>query len=121
MERAERAKQAGTKPSPADQAKWQELLAKLESMAGGDKRLTEALAKLRASEHRQNGQPLPPGVYPEIELVDAPNTREVAKALQSKIQEAILASALMDADQPVPPQYRELVEKYYRALSDDLR
>lgn len=121
MERAERAKEAGTKPSPAEQARWQELLAKLEALAGGDERLAKALARLRASEHRQNGQPLPPGVYPEIELVDAPSKRDVAKALQSKIQEAILASALMDADQPVPPQYRELVEKYYRALSDDLR
>ena len=56
-----------------------------------------------------------------MELVDAPNVREVAKALQAKIQEAILASSLLDADQPVPPQYKELVEKYYRALSDDLR
>lgn len=120
MERAERAREAGTKPSPAEQARWQELLAKLEALAGGDDRLAKALARLRASDFR-GGEPLPPGVYPEIELVDAPSKRDVAKALQSKIQEAILASALMDADQPVPPQYRELVEKYYRALSDDLR
>ena len=38
-----------------------------------------------------------------------------------KIQEAILAGALQDADQPIPPEYKALVEKYYRALSDDLR
>jgi hypothetical protein len=120
MERAERAKEAGTKPSPADAARWQELLARLEELAGGDRRLAAALRRLRASEFR-GGEPPPPGIYPEMELVDAPGKQEVAKALQAKIQEAILASALLDADQPVPPQYRELVEKYYRALSDDLR
>ena len=30
-------------------------------------------------------------------------------------------SRSMAFDQPVPPEYRDLVEKYYRALSDDLR
>lgn len=121
MQRGERAKEAGSKPSPADAEKWQELAAKMESLAAGDKKLGEVLRRLRANEHRQNGEPTPPGVYPEMELLDAPNLREVAKALQSKIQEAILAGALMDADQPVPREYRELVDKYYKALSDDLR
>ena len=46
--------------------------------------------------------------------------RSVNQALQAKIQEAILAGALQDSDEPVPPQYRELVEKYYKTLSDDL-
>ena len=45
----------------------------------------------------------------------------MAKALQVKIQEAILAGALADADEPVPAEYKPLVEKYYQTLSDDLR
>lgn len=117
----ERAKQAGGKLDAASEEKWQQLAAKIEALAGGDKRLAKALDRLRASEFRKDGQPLPPGVYPEMELLDAPSLNEVAKALQTKIQEAILAAAIMDADQPVPPQYKELVEKYYKALSDDLR
>ncbi|MEJ7592914.1 MAG: hypothetical protein WKF77_15305 [Planctomycetaceae bacterium] len=68
-----------------------------------------------------DGQPTPEGFYSWLELGDFSGMREVSKALQTRIQEAILAGALMDADQPVPPAYKELVEKYYRALSDDLR
>jgi len=67
------------------------------------------------------GQPVPPGHYSWLELGDFAGIRQVSKALQARIQEAILAGALMDSDQPVPPEYKELVEKYYRALSDDLR
>jgi hypothetical protein len=68
-----------------------------------------------------SGHEVPPGHYSWLELGDFTGIREVAKALQARIQEAILAGALMDSDQPVPPEYRDLVEKYYRALSDDLR
>ncbi len=68
-----------------------------------------------------DGQQTPEGFYSWLELGDISAMREVSKALQTRIQEAILAGALMDADQPVPPAYKELVEKYYRALSDDLR
>lgn len=121
MQRGEQTKEAGSKPSPADAEKWQQLAAKLESLAFGDKRLAEALRRLGIGKITKEGEPAPPGVYPEMELLDGPNIREVAKALQTKIQEAILAGALMDADQPVPREYRELVDKYYRALSDDLR
>jgi chemotaxis protein histidine kinase CheA len=117
----ERAKQAGGKLDAASEEKWQQLAAKIEALSDGDKRLAKAVDRLRASEFRREGQPLPPGVYPEMELLDAPSLNEVAKALQTKIQEAILAAAIMDADQPVPTQYKELVEKYYKALSDDLR
>ena len=64
---------------------------------------------------------VPEGFYSWLELGDFTGVRNVSKALQARIQEAILAAALMDADQPVPPAYKELVEKYYKALSDDLR
>lgn len=45
----------------------------------------------------------------------------VVTALQEKIQELMLDSALADRDGPVPPRYKELVEEYYRLLSQDLR
>jgi len=45
----------------------------------------------------------------------------VILALQAKIQEIILDSALAERDGPVPPRYKELVEDYYRVLSQDLR
>ena len=47
--------------------------------------------------------------------------RIVLDLLQSKIQEAILLTARMDADEPVPGKYRGLVDEYYQVLSDDLR
>ncbi len=45
----------------------------------------------------------------------------VTLALQAKIQEIILDSALAERDGPVPPRYKGLVEDYYRVLSQDLR
>jgi len=47
--------------------------------------------------------------------------RHVIDMLQTKIQAAILLTARMDADEPVPAKYRGLVDEYYQALSDDLR
>jgi hypothetical protein len=42
-------------------------------------------------------------------------------ALQARIQEIVLDSALVERTGPVPPQYKNLVEDYYRVLSQDLR
>ena len=42
-------------------------------------------------------------------------------ALQAKIQEIVLDNALIERIGPVPPQYKDLVEDYYRVLSQDLR
>ena len=47
--------------------------------------------------------------------------RQIMDVLQSRIQDAIVLTARMDADQPVPPKYRALVDEYYQVLSDDLR
>jgi len=33
----------------------------------------------------------------------------------------ILKDILLDKDEPVPPQFKGLVEQYYRVLSDDAR
>ena len=79
-------------------------------------------SKPRSTTFQPNdGQEVPEGFYSWLELGDSSGIGVVAKALQTRIQEAIIAGALMDADQPVPPAYKDLVEKYYRALSDDLR
>jgi len=47
--------------------------------------------------------------------------RAVTLALQAKIQEIVLDNALVERNGPVPPQYKNLVEDYYRVLSQDLR
>jgi hypothetical protein len=132
----------------ADQlaARWDELHARLDELAAGDSRLARALDQLKDAANQaegtqavgneatannsdspvrgpHTGQPggeIPPGLY-WLKLGNFNGLRQVSKALQTKIQEAILAGALLDADEPVPPEYRELVEEYYRALSDDLR
>lgn len=125
--------------------KWQQMQPRLDRLATADPRLAKAMRELREGPQsnkagtesgtaqaepgskvqpapfRPNGGQPPEGFYSRLELGDYSGVREVSKALQMKIQEAILAGALMDADQPVPPAYKELVEKYYKALSDDLR
>jgi hypothetical protein len=141
-EKAEGKQGAGDKPGEGQQRgaagaakKWEQLQERLHQLAESDKRLNEALRKLggnqplkpgdklRPSEFQPNGekQEVPPGHYSWDQLGDYKGLDEVAKALQTKIQEAILAGALQDSDEPVPPEYKGLVEKYYRTLSDDLR
>jgi hypothetical protein len=142
--------QTGAERGTAGQ-KWEQLEPRLNRMAEGDRRLADALQQMRegskgkgsqakatgsqqagtaspkpgsplkAAPNVEGGQQMPEGFYPGIELGDYQGMKHVSKALQAKIQEAILAAALLDADQPVPPAYKELVEKYYRTLSDDLK
>ncbi len=114
IEQSKRAGQGQDKVSAATQQKWSELDNRLEQVARGDKRLAHAL-------HRMRQGVTPEGHFSWLELADFNGPREVGKVLQMKIQEAILAGALQDADQPIPAEYKALVEKYYRALSDDLR
>jgi hypothetical protein len=45
----------------------------------------------------------------------------VSAALQSKIQEMIVENSLVERNGAVPPEYKKLVEDYYRVLSQDLR
>jgi hypothetical protein len=47
--------------------------------------------------------------------------RRIVNVLQTRIQDAILLTARMDADEPVPAKYRALVDEYYQTISDDLR
>jgi hypothetical protein len=59
--------------------------------------------------------------FGEIGQVRVAGVRRVTETLQTKIQEAILAGALQDADDAVPAAYREMVDEYYRKLSEDLK
>jgi hypothetical protein len=110
---------------------WQDLQAELDALARSDPRLASALAELRDAApatdqaagspgEGEAGSQLPPGLY-RLTLGKHAGLRRVSQAVQARIQEAILAGALLDADEPVPPEYRELVDEYYRALSDDLQ
>jgi hypothetical protein len=128
QEQLKRAQNKGDDSAAAAGQKWQQLEARLDKLATVDQRLAEAMRQLRQGSPQKPetiaesaGQPTPEEFFLRLQLGDFSGMREVSKALQTKIQEAILAGSLMDADQPVPPAYKELVEKYYRALSDDLR
>ncbi len=57
---------------------------------------------------------MPPIVYTE-------KLGAVIVALQAKIQELILENTLAERNGPVPPEYRNFVDDYYRVLSQDLR
>ncbi len=57
---------------------------------------------------------VPPTVYTQ-------SLAAVVSALQAKIQDLVLENALVERTGPVPPQYKDLVENYYRVLSQDLR
>jgi hypothetical protein len=95
----------------------------LEAQQPGDPKLSEAASAMRqggAWQHQADKHDPRFGMYiPPIDY-----TRGVDRAvqvLQAKIQEIILKDALLDKDEAVPPQYKKLVEEYYRVLSEDLR
>jgi hypothetical protein len=98
-----------------------------EALAGvrpSDPRLAEAAAALRPGTGTWRPRPEPHdprlGAYvPPQEYTEG--VPRVIKVLQAKIQEVILKDALLDKDEAVPPQYKALVEEYYRVLSEDLR
>ncbi|MEZ6114562.1 MAG: hypothetical protein R3C99_26650 [Pirellulaceae bacterium] len=53
----------------------------------------------------------------------APRCREPASPRSSVAaanQEAILNGSLQQADEAVPPPYKDMIESYYRALSEDI-
>jgi hypothetical protein len=108
--------------------KLSDLHATMEALNAKDARLNDATAALteairtggtnwtkweRKDDH-QMGAYVPPIEYEK-------GLHRVIESLQIKIQEIILKDALLDRDEAVPPQYKPLVEEYYRTLSDDLR
>ncbi|HEV3261087.1 MAG TPA: hypothetical protein VG013_29820 [Gemmataceae bacterium] len=98
----------------------------LESLKPPDGKLAEATAALAdAVRHGGggwgwrkkdpwHGAYVPPQEYEK-------GLHRVIQLLQVNIQEIILMDALLDKDEPVPPQYQALVEEYYKVLSEDLR
>jgi len=105
------------------------LLQTLEKLRGDGGPLAQAVETLRDG-MRQNGGWGEPRRSETREVVTAGYvppvgyTRGVSlalRALQAKIQELVLRNAQMDRDEAVPPEYKALVEDYYRALSEDLR
>jgi len=101
----------------------------VDKLAPGEGPLRQAADKLQTAIQSGHTGVLPrvdeithgPGGYrlPSVGYNDGVAT--VILALQAKIQEIILDNALADRDGPVPPRYKELVEDYYRVLSQDLR
>jgi hypothetical protein len=100
----------------------------LENIAPGEGSLREAaqnLVNATQSSHSgwtradkiqegEGGYFVPPVVYTQ-------KLSAAVLALQAKIQEIVLDNALVERTGPVPPQYKDLVEDYYRVLSQDLR
>jgi hypothetical protein len=105
----------------AAEAQAAELLAALQA-GGNEATLAAQLPALanRASELHVQWQPTTQGLG-TTQLAEEGQLRGILRGLQAKIQEVVLMSAEMDADEPVPPQYQPLVDEYYRAISDDLR
>ena len=97
----------------------------MDSQQPNDAKLAEATAKLGPGGSQWKLQDVPHhdneyGMYvPPVEYQQG--LQRVVQLLQAKIQEIILKDALLDKDEAVPPQYRKLVEEYYRVLSEDLR
>jgi len=104
-----------------------DLRAALDALKNADAKLAEATDALdravrgnpSAWQRREPHDPrlgayVPPREYDE-------NVRRAIQALQAKIQDIILKDILLDKDEPVPPQFKALVEEYYRVLSDDAR
>ena len=40
--------------------------------------------------------------------------------LQRRIQEAVISGVMQQSDGSVPPEYVDMVEEYYRVLSEDV-
>ena len=94
-----------------------QLLADLEADFDQRKDDAELLANAAAQQRRD-------AAFTEKQPLDerARDVRtQVVSEYQAKIQELVLKNVMMDRDEAVPPQYRALVEDYYRALSEDLR
>jgi chromosome segregation ATPase len=100
----------------------------VENLAPGEGNLSQASEKLASAtqtggagwthndkiEPGQSGFFVPPVGY-------TAGVAAVVLALRARIQEIMLDNALVERNGPVPPQYKSLVEDYYRILSQDLR
>ncbi len=100
----------------------------VDNLAAGEGPLRQASDKLAAATQAGVGgwtrnDTIEPGHagYFVAPIAYTAGLRAVTLALQAKIQEIVLDNALVERNGPVPPQYKSLVEDYYRVLSQDLR
>ncbi len=130
---AQAKKQLERRRRPAEQARVlaeiPELARSIQQLLPGDSELQQAASRLaeaasggtvrRTSDQRDED-------VPGSETLDRPTTsvveglRDVGVVLQQRIQETILSGALQQNDHAVPPDYVEIVEEYYRVLSEDI-
>ena len=117
------------KPSAVDKDAT-DLVSAVDKLAAGGGPLRQAAEKLQnAIQSKPYRDPGPgrdevrkgPAVISALPVVYTGGVGAVVLALQAKIQEIMLDSELADRDGPVPPQYKAMVEDYYRVLSQDLR
>lgn len=135
MERkvAEMRKQLERQRRAAEQARAlaqvSELAQAVQQMSRGDAELQTAASRL--GEAAAGGFVQETSDHREEEFVDSPalnqssisvveGLRDVGVVLQQRIQEAILRGALLQNDGAVPPEYVEIVDEYYRVLSEDI-
>jgi hypothetical protein len=99
----------------------------LQSLARGDaelfsaaKRLSGAYATDRQRRELTNGENGSEGQFAEPPTTPIDSLRDISVMLQRRIQEAIVSGVMQQAVGPVPPQYSEMVDEYYRVLSEDV-
>jgi len=115
-------------PSVEEKPREAELARTLGALKGGESAIRRASASLTDAARSPVGNAWAPpsrggaqeGIFqPPQPYANA--VRETSKALQARIQGLILNEALVDRDAAVPPGYKELVEDYFRVLSEDVR
>jgi hypothetical protein len=114
----------GDRQKAEAEKKVTELREALEGLQPADAKVTEAASALRPNggDWRRRPEPHDPRLGAYVAPREyAEGVPKVVQALQAKIQEVILKDVLLDKDEAVPPQYKALVEEYYRFLSEDLR
>jgi len=105
-----------------------DLVRLIENLANGEGALRQAADKLATATQSGVGgwtrdDKIEPGhvgyFVPPIGYTEG--LKAASLALQARIQEIMLDNALVERNGPVPPQYKDMVEDYYRVLSQDLR
>jgi hypothetical protein len=116
--------------SPAERAMVQagtrQFAESIRPLARGDAELTDATEMLnnsgsvssKSSDTRREATASPQLASSPTYLVEG--LRTVDEVLQRRIQEAILSGSMQQAVGAVPPQYSQMVDEYYRALSEDV-
>jgi hypothetical protein len=60
-----------------------------------------------------------PGGYFVPPVSYRPLLSRLSESLRARMQELMLGDLRAGADEPVPPQYQELVDRYYRLLASE--